>query len=79
MSIIGGFTSLLLGRNDEVARTRRAICNGCSVSEYGNSRFCKAKNGGCSCLISAKVRDTEESCPLEKWLAVPSDGGASTL
>jgi hypothetical protein len=69
MSIIGGFTSLLLGRNDAIAKKRRAICNGCPTSEYGNSRWCKVSKNGCGCLISAKVRDKEEACPLEKWRA----------
>ncbi len=67
MSIVGGFTSLLLGRNDEIAKQRRAICNGCKVSDYGASRWCKVRNGGCGCLLSAKVRDKEEECPIGKW------------
>ena len=67
MSIIGGFSALLLDKNSEIAKKRKAICNGCLVSEYGNSRWCKLKNGGCGCLISAKVRDKEEECPIGKW------------
>lgn len=70
MSIIGGFTALLLDRNSEVAKQRRAICNGCPVSEYGTSRFCKVRWGGCGCLISAKVRDKEEACPIGRWTKV---------
>lgn len=69
MSIIAGFTALLLDRNSEIAKKRKAICKGCFVSEYGNSKFCKKKHGGCTCLISAKVRDPEEECPFQKWLA----------
>lgn len=67
MSIISGFTALLFDKNSEVAKKRKAICKGCPVSEYGSSRFCKVKHGGCGCLISAKVRDKEESCPIGKW------------
>lgn len=77
MSIVGGFASLLLGRNDSIARERRAICNGCKVSEYGSSRFCKLRNGGCGCVIAAKVRDKSEACPIGKWNPIPSDGGAT--
>lgn len=69
MSIVGGFTSLLLGRNDDIARKRRAICKGCPISEYGASKWCKVRNGGCGCLISAKVRDKDEECPIGKWRA----------
>lgn len=67
MSIIAGFTALILDRNSEVAKERKAICKGCPTSEYGNSRWCKVSKNGCGCLISAKVRDKEESCPLGKW------------
>jgi len=67
MGIIKGFTALLLDRNSDVAKKRRAICNGCPTSEYGNSRWCKISKNGCGCLISAKTRDPEESCPLSKW------------
>lgn len=67
MSIIAGFTALLLDRNSDIAKQRRAICKGCPVSEYGTSRFCKVRLGGCGCLISAKVRDKEEACPLGRW------------
>lgn len=67
MSILKGFTNLALDENKEQARIRKEICIDCPVSEYGNSRFCKLRNGGCGCLISAKVRDPEEECPLKKW------------
>jgi hypothetical protein len=67
MSIIGGFTSLLLGRNDTIAKARRAKCKGCFVSDYGASKWCKVRNGGCGCLLSAKTRDKDEECPIGKW------------
>ena len=67
MSIIGGFASLLRGRNDAIAKARKAICKGCYVSEYGASRFCKVRLGGCGCLLSAKTRDKDEECPIGKW------------
>jgi hypothetical protein len=67
MSIIGGFASLLLGRNDAIAKQRRAVCKGCFVSDYGASKWCKVRNGGCGCLLSAKTRDKEEECPIGKW------------
>lgn len=70
MSIIGGFVALLLDKNSEIAKQRKAICKGCHVSEYGGSRFCKVKHNGCGCLWSVKARDPEESCPIEKWLAI---------
>ena len=70
MSIIKAFTNLALDKEKELAKTRKAICKGCYVSEYGNSRFCKIKNGGCGCLISAKVRDPDEYCPIGKFHAV---------
>lgn len=67
MSVIGGFAALLLDRNNEVAKQRRAICKGCPVSEYGTSRWCKVSKGGCGCLLSAKTRDKDEECPIGKW------------
>lgn len=67
MSILVGFASLLLGRNDAIAKKRRAICKGCPVSEYGTSRFCKVKHNGCGCVWAAKIRDKDEECPLGKW------------
>ena len=67
MSIIGGFASLLLGRNDAIAKERKSICKGCYVSEYGASRFCKVRLGGCGCVLAAKVRDKDEECPIGKW------------
>ena len=70
MSIIKGFANLALDREKELAKKRRAICKGCPISEYGNSRFCKVTKGGCGCLISAKTRDAEEYCPVGKWHSV---------
>lgn len=67
MSIIKGFTNLLIDENKEQAKIRKSICVECEVSEYGKSRFCKVSKGGCGCLISAKVRDPEEECPKKKW------------
>ena len=67
MSIIKGFTALLLDKNSEVAKQRKAVCKGCFVSEYGKSKWCKVKHGGCGCLIAAKVRDQDEECPIGKW------------
>lgn len=70
MSIIGGFVALLLDKNSDIAKKRKAICKGCRVSEYGASRFCKIKHGGCGCVIAAKVRDKEEECPIGRWKQV---------
>lgn len=67
MSILKGFTNLIADREKELAKERQLVCKSCVVSEYGKSRFCKLRNGGCGCLISAKVRDPEENCPKNKW------------
>lgn len=55
---------------EKVAKSRREICNGCYVSEYGHSRFCKLRNGGCGCLLSLKIRSLEDECPIKKWGSV---------
>lgn len=68
MSIIKGFANLIFREEKELAKERKSICKNCPVSEFGKSRFCKLRNGGCGCLISAKVSDPEEECPKKKWL-----------
>lgn len=70
-SIAEGFTHLLFTNADieRIANARAYICNGCHVSEYGKSRYCKLTNGGCGCYLPAKRRAMSEECPQLKWKA----------
>lgn len=70
-SIAEGFTHLLFTNKDieRIANARAYICNGCPVSEYGKSRWCKLSNGGCGCYLPAKRRSTDPEDECEKWKA----------
>jgi hypothetical protein len=69
MGIKSGFKNLVKKSEDieKVAAARKAICDGCFVCEYGASRFCKLKHGGCGCYLPAKRRSLEDECPIGKW------------
>jgi len=71
-NIISGFSNMVFTRTDieELSKYRRVFCRGCEMSNFGKSRFCLKKRGGCGCVIAAKTRVPEEECPIKKWQAV---------
>lgn len=75
MGIISGFKGLVSKNEkiEKVAASRKEICDSCFVCEYGKSRFCKLKFGGCGCLLSMKRRSLEDECPLNKWQSVTEE------
>lgn len=68
-SIAEGFTNLLFTKElvEDVAKQRKAICDACPVSEFGKSKYCKLRNGGCGCYLPAKRRAMDDECPKGKW------------
>jgi hypothetical protein len=68
-SIAEGFTNLLFTKElvEDVAKQRKGICDACPVSEFGKSKYCKLRNGGCGCYLPAKHRAMDEECPKNKW------------
>lgn len=50
--------------DDERLARRRALCNACDQHWHG---FCKE----CKCYTDIKTKLKMESCPLNKWRAIP--------
>lgn len=75
MGIISGVKNAVKKNEkiEKVAAIRKQTCNGCFVSEYGKSKFCKLKHGGCGCLLSLKTRSLEDECPIGKWGSVKEE------
>ena len=66
-NIIKGFTNFLKAKADvadeeveELAKLRYSQCMRCPEKKGENC-------GACGCVLGAKVRVLEESCPLNKW------------
>ena len=49
--------------------TRMAICNSCEHLQRKGKLSCQCDV--CKCFIEAKARFPAESCPLNKWTAIP--------
>lgn len=69
-TIAEGFGNLIAGNEKEIAHFRKKICDACPVSEFGKSKFCKLRNGGCGCYLPAKRSVPSEACPIGKWKAI---------
>lgn len=67
MSIVKGFTNLVLGKQKGLNKRRKILCDACPISNYGQSKLCKKSLGGCGCLLSAKRSDPDEKCPKNYW------------
>lgn len=50
----------------ETVERRMATCRECPSGLYRDG-FCAFSQGGCGCLIRAKVRVRSESCPRGHW------------
>lgn len=75
--IAQGWLSYLVGSADEQEQERAKICSTCPEAKVGafeqmlpdfslvevKGLKCKA----CGCPLSAKIRSTEDTCPLGKW------------
>jgi hypothetical protein len=70
-SIISGFSNLVFSKPDieAMAKKRRKFCNGCEKSNFGKSRLCLKRKGGCGCVLSLKTRVPDEECPELNWIA----------
>lgn len=79
-NIIDGWTNLVLPNEvtEELALKRANICATCPFAQMSGGVYTivvdnKTKNirgmscGKCGCPLSAKVRSTEDVCPLGKW------------
>ena len=58
--IVQGFWYKIIGRNKNMRNKRIAICNTC---KYKDGSWC----GICGCLLDAKTRVYNESCPNDLW------------
>ena len=58
--IVLGWWYFLSNKNNTLARERLKICVGCPKMSKG---VCTS----CGCVLQAKARLPEESCPLFKW------------
>lgn len=66
--IASGFGNLLKNtfklsdaKVEEVATARAAVCQAC---EFGKDR---TRCGKCGCVLAAKVRSMNSSCPINLW------------
>lgn len=59
-SILLGWWFWITNRNNELAKTRLKVCASCMFRE---GMIC----GICSCVLQAKARLPEESCPAHRW------------
>jgi hypothetical protein len=60
--IVKGFGYLAGGINNELSAERMKICKACP--ELRNGLSCNI----CGCVVEAKTRLNDESCPIGKWL-----------
>lgn len=67
-----GYWNLMMKNEgvEELAKVRNEICNTCPSNSKNQSSmfgdmlpYCKE----CGCLLEAKTRSPESSCPLKKW------------
>lgn len=56
-----GYKNLVTGTVIEQEERRKAICEGCEF--YSSFNVCKK----CGCLLSAKIKAPNASCPEGKW------------
>ena len=54
-------TGKLQVADEETVKQRREICDGCEVRNKLD--ICTA----CGCVLSAKIRLSQSSCPMELW------------
>ena len=70
--------ALGVGAADEATiEARRAICRACDRAircEQKPSLFCRCRE--CGCVLRAKTRLADESCPLGKWAICSSSARA---
>lgn len=77
MNIIDGWKNLFLGLETELARTRADSCTSCEHAKTGTweklindkqiIELSGLKCGVCKCPLAAKLRSTNENCPVGKW------------
>ncbi len=67
--IVEGYSNLIMNYERDIAFERSKICAECPLFENGFCSKNKEFNGikGCSCLISAKSRCLNCTCPLDSW------------
>lgn len=59
-NIILGWWFWITNYNNDIAKTRLKICVNCPIRK---GMICSH----CGCILQAKTRIYEESCPIEKW------------
>lgn len=64
-NIIEGYSNLVNKDRDieEIAKVRKHICDSCEKNSNSLVPYCKE----CGCIIAAKIRSRDSSCPLNKW------------
>lgn len=77
MNIISGWKNLFYGLNTELARTRADHCTKCDHAKVGTweklinddqiIEISGLKCDICKCPLSAKLRSTDEKCPINLW------------
>lgn len=76
-NIIEGWAKYLTGETDPEAIRRAKICRDCPHAEGGTfldwlpekglEEVKGLKCGICTCPLVAKIRSTNETCPISKW------------
>lgn len=61
-SIIEGWWFMLRGKNNELSKTRSAICSPC---QHKDKRLNSCKE--CGCFLPAKTRVDDAQCPFGYW------------
>ena len=62
--IVEGYSNLVKGKRFEFTNERIIICQKCKKNYWvGKKLFCSI----CKCLIPAKARVEENTCPEKKW------------